>query len=126
MLEWGGGEGHTTKTRENKLDNQKNYSNCFHFSEPSLRILSPAPSPASCQSGILGLPEPLPSPRRRLSSPLAPAFPLFLGFRVCWNVQRNMMDDYLSRLVYYNAGNQLHIPNAGRPAGNLYAQHKPM
>lgn len=39
---------------------------------------------------------------------------------------RNMMDDHLSQLVYYNSDNQLHIPNAGCPAGNLHAQHRPM
>lgn len=127
VLEWGV-EGPTTKTRKNKLENQKNYSNCLHFprAQPALRMLSPAPSLAFCLSGILGLSDPHPSPRLLLSSPLAGAFPLFLRFLVCWNVQRNMMNDHLSRLVYYNAGNQLHIPNAGRPAGNLYAQHKPM
>lgn len=39
---------------------------------------------------------------------------------------RNMMDDHLSELVYYNSDNQLHIPNAACPAGNLHAQHRPM
>lgn len=39
---------------------------------------------------------------------------------------RKMMDDHLSQLVYYNSDNQLHIPNAGCPAGNLHARHRPM
>lgn len=39
---------------------------------------------------------------------------------------RKMMDDHLSQLVYYISDNQLHIPNAGCPAGNLHARHRPM
>lgn len=124
---WGRGEGHITKTRENKLDNQKNYSNRFHFPRARFADSLPRPFPGFQSVGnTLCLSDPVPSPRRLLSSPLASAFPLFLRFLVCWNVQQNMMNDHLSRLVYYNAGNQLHIPNIGRPAGNLYAQHKPM
>lgn len=39
---------------------------------------------------------------------------------------RKMMDDHLSQLVYYTSDNQLHLPNAGCPAGNLHARHRPM
>lgn len=77
---------------KNKLDNEKNYG-------PGV----PSPRPPGHRSLLLS------------SSPLAPALPLS---RRRWNVQRPVMNDRLSRLVYYNAGNQLHIPNAGRPAGN--------
>lgn len=51
---------------------------------------------------------PSPLPRLLLSSALARLFPLFLRFLVCWNVQRNMMNDHLSRLVYYNAKNHFY------------------
>jgi hypothetical protein len=66
-------EGHITKARKNKLDNQKNYSNCFQgFSLPHpTRLHSPAPSRAFCLSGILGLSDrPLPQVPPLLS-PLA-------------------------------------------------------
>lgn len=55
---------------------------------------------------------------------LSPSLPVsHCGAGTC---SRNMMDDHLSQLVYYNSDNQLHIPNAACPAGNLHAQHRPM
>lgn len=78
----GWGEGHITKTRKNKLDNKKNYSNCFHFPRAARRILPAAP-PAVRLSGILSLAHPVPSPRLLLSSPFASAFPSLPPFSRC-------------------------------------------
>lgn len=54
-----------------------------------------------------------------------PAPPLSVSHSGAGTCSRNMMDDHLSRLVYYNSDNQLHIPNAGCPTGYLHARHRP-
>lgn len=54
-----------------------------------------------------------------------PALPLSVSHSGAGTCSRNMMDDHLSRLVYYNSDNQLHIPNAACPAGYLHARHRP-
>ena len=75
---WGRREGHITKTRKNKLDNQKNYSNCFHFPRARSADSLPPPLPglSVCREYSVfptlspppGSSSPLPSLARSLSS----------------------------------------------------------
>lgn len=78
----GWGEGPTTKTRKNKLDNQKNYSNCFHFPRARSADALPRPFPGFQSVGNTRSfrPPPLPQTPPLLSpGSRVPSLPPFAG-----------------------------------------------